>query len=111
MNLVLFFKVITSSVALEENITTTDKANDFYCKGYEEFEDTSSGTLKIKCWSATPHGSQTLRKALGNSCNPAFMQLGKRIELLHCTNIIMLLDYLNLLIQDYMENKVVYSKN
>lgn len=73
------FKVITSSVALEENITTTDKANDFYCKGYEEFEDTSSGTLKIKCWSATPHGSQTLRKALGNSCNPAFMQLGKRI--------------------------------
>lgn len=73
------FKVITSSVALEENITTTDKANDFYCKGYEEFEDNSSGTLKIKCWSATPHGSQTLRKALGNSCNPAFMQLGKRI--------------------------------
>ena len=73
------FKVITSSVALEENITTTDKANDFYCKGYEEFEDTSSGTLKIKCWSAIPHGSQTLRKALGNSCNPAFMQLGKRI--------------------------------
>ena len=73
------FKVITSSVALEENITTTDKANDFYCKGYEEFEDTSSGTLKIKCWSANPHGSQTLRKALGNSCNPAFMQLGKRI--------------------------------
>lgn len=74
------FKVITSSVALEENITTTDKAGDFVCKGYEEFEDASSSTpLRIACWRAQPHGSQTLRQALMNSCNPAFMQLGKRI--------------------------------
>ena len=29
------FKLITASVALEENITTTDKNNDFYCSGYE----------------------------------------------------------------------------
>lgn len=74
------FKVITSSVALEENITTTDKAGDFVCKGYEEFEDASSSTpLRIACWRAQPHGVQTLRQALMNSCNPAFMQLGKRI--------------------------------
>lgn len=74
------FKVITSSVALEENITTTDKAGDFVCKGYEEFEDASSSTpLRIACWRAQPHGAQTLRQALMNSCNPAFMQLGKRI--------------------------------
>ncbi len=73
------FKVITSAVALEENITTTDKQGDFYCKGYEEFEDVSNSTIKIKCWRANPHGSQTLRQALMNSCNPAFMQLGKRI--------------------------------
>ena len=31
------FKVITASVALEENITTTDKSNDFYCKGKGDF--------------------------------------------------------------------------
>lgn len=68
------FKVITAAVALEENITTTDKSGDFYCKGYEEVED-----RKIDCWSPTPHGVQTLREALCNSCNPAFMQLGKRI--------------------------------
>ena len=75
-----FFKVITASVALEENITTTDKSNDFYCKGYEEFEDSSaSQPLKISCWRANPHGVQSLRQALCNSCNPAFMQLGKRI--------------------------------
>ena len=74
------FKVITSAVALEENITTTDKEGDFFCQGYEEFEDASrSEPLKIKCWAPTPHGSQTLRRALCNSCNPAFMQLGKRI--------------------------------
>ena len=74
------FKVITASVALEENITTTDKLNDFYCKGYEEFEDSSaSQPLKISCWRANPHGVQSLRQALCNSCNPAFMQLGKRI--------------------------------
>ena len=69
------FKVITASVALEENITSTDIAGDFYCKGYEEIED-----RKIACWSTVPHGTETLRQALGNSCNPAFMQLGKRIS-------------------------------
>lgn len=74
------FKTITASVALEENITTTDKENDFVCKGYEEFEDSSSNKpVRIKCWSSVPHGYETLRKALENSCNPAFMQLGKRI--------------------------------
>ena len=73
------FKVITSAVALEENITSTDVAGDFYCKGYEEFEDVNGSTIKIKCWRANPHGSQTLRQALMNSCNPAFMQLGARI--------------------------------
>ena len=74
------FKVITSSVALEENITSTDVANDFICKGYEEFEDASASTpLRISCWRAQPHGVQTLRQSLCNSCNPAFMQLGKRI--------------------------------
>ena len=69
------FKIITASVALEEGITTTDKAGDFYCKGYEEVEDRI-----INCWrNYNPHGSQTLRQALENSCNPAFIQLASRI--------------------------------
>lgn len=69
------FKIITASAALEENITTTDKLNDFYCKGYEVVEDRT-----IDCWRhGNPHGSQTLRQALCNSCNPAFMQLASRI--------------------------------
>lgn len=73
------FKLITSAVALEEGITTTDNETDFYSKGYEEFPDVSNKTIKIKCWRATPHGEQSLRDALCNSCNPAFMQLGARI--------------------------------
>ena len=69
------FKLITASTALEENITDTDIAGNFYCKGYEEVSDTI-----IKCWrDDNPHGSQTLRQALQNSCNPAFIQLGTKI--------------------------------
>lgn len=69
------FKVITSSVALEEAITDTDIANNYICTGSEKFND---GT-EIKCWRTIPHGYQTLRQSLMNSCNPAFMQLGKKI--------------------------------
>ncbi len=68
------FKLITSAVALEENITSEDVSGDFICIGYEEVNG-----IKIKCWRKEPHGSQTLRQALQNSCNPSFMQLGKRI--------------------------------
>ena len=73
------FKLITASVALEENITTTDKPGDFVCKGYEEFENAYTGEVtKISCWTS-PHGELTLRQALEKSCNPSFMQLGARI--------------------------------
>ena len=75
------FKIITSAIALEENITLTDIHNDFYCNGYEEFPDINGSTLRIKCWRPNPHGEQSLRDALLNSCNPAFMQLGKRITI------------------------------
>lgn len=69
------FKVITSAVALEENITTPNVQGEFVCTGYEHV-----GDRDIACWrNYNPHGHQSLTQALGNSCNPAFMQLGKRI--------------------------------
>ncbi len=69
------FKIITASVGIEENLVSTDTSGDFICNGYEMV----SGT-KINCWkNVTTHGSQTLRQALMNSCNPALMQLGQRI--------------------------------
>ena len=69
------FKTLVSAIALEENIAETNTSKDFRCKGYEEFSD---GT-KIRCSSKSSHGYETLTQALANSCNPAFMQLGKRI--------------------------------
>ena len=52
---------------------------DFVCNGYELFDDINGKKTKISCWRANPHGEQSLRQALMNSCNPAFMQLGARI--------------------------------
>lgn len=68
------FKLITASVALEENVTTPDVSGEFTCNGYEVVAD-----REISCWSPTPHGSLSLRGALEKSCNPSFIQLGKRI--------------------------------
>ena len=69
------FKIITAAIGLEEDITETDTAGDFYCSGHEVING-----VTINCWrSVSTHGSQTLRKALMNSCNPALMQLGRRI--------------------------------
>ena len=75
------FKVITASVALEEDITETDIEGDFVCRGYEEFPDASrTDPIKVNCWYyPNSHGTLSLRKALEKSCNPSFMQLGKRI--------------------------------
>ena len=69
------FKLVTTSAALEEGITTTDKSGEFGCSG----SITIAGT-KIKCWRYyRPHGSQSLRQALMNSCNPVFIGLGQKL--------------------------------
>ena len=69
------FKLITASAALEEGITQTDKEGEFCCTGGIEV----SGT-RIKCWRYyRPHGSESLRQGLMNSCNPVFIGLGQKI--------------------------------
>ncbi len=69
------FKLVTSSAALEEGITTTDKAGEFCCTG----SITIAG-VRMSCWRYyRPHGSQSLRDALMNSCNPVFIGLGQKI--------------------------------
>ncbi len=68
------FKVITASIALEEDITETDIAGDFYCSGSQIVANRT-----INCTSRSGHGSQSLRKAIENSCNPALIQLGQRV--------------------------------
>ncbi len=69
------FKLITASAALEEGITDTDNEGEFTCTGGIEV----SG-VRIKCWRYyRPHGSESLREALMNSCNPVFIGLGQQL--------------------------------
>ncbi len=71
------FKLITSSIGIEENLVSPDTKGEFTCTGYYHI----NGEEKpIRCWKwYQPHGSQSLREALENSCNPAFIELGLRI--------------------------------
>jgi stage V sporulation protein D (sporulation-specific penicillin-binding protein) len=65
------FKLLTSSAAIEEGITNSDNSGEFNCAGSINIAGT-----RIKCWRYyRPHGSQSLRQALMNSCNPVFIGL------------------------------------
>ena len=69
------FKIVTTSISLQEGIATPDKAGEFCCVGYIEVAG-----VKMKCWRYyKPHGSESLRQALMNSCNPVFIGLGEKI--------------------------------
>lgn len=68
------FKTVMASIGLEEDVVETDTAGDFYCSGSQMV----SG-IKINCANKSGHGSESLRNALENSCNPALIQLGQRI--------------------------------
>ena len=69
------FKLITASAALEEGITDTDNEGEFTCTGGIEVAG-----VRIKCWRYyRPHGRESLRQALMNSCNPVFIGLGQKL--------------------------------
>lgn len=66
------FKILTSAIALEENVVNLNTG--FYCDGAKKVAGET-----IRCWKAGGHGAQDLAKAIQNSCNPAFMDIGERI--------------------------------
>lgn len=70
------FKTITSSAAIEEDLVTDiDKSGQFACTGGIEVAG-----VRIKCWRYyRPHGAESLRQALMNSCNPVFIGLGQKM--------------------------------
>ena len=69
------FKLITASASIEEEITDTDNDGEFCCTG----AITVAGA-RIKCWRYyKPHGSESLRQGLMNSCNPVFIGLGQKL--------------------------------
>ena len=66
------FKNFTLAAALEEGVVSENDT--FYCEGGVKF-----GSVTIKCWNLTGHGTQTLAQILQNSCNVGFMELGARL--------------------------------
>ena len=69
------FKLVTASSSLEEGIAEPDKKGAFSCSGSIEIAG-----VRIKCWRYyRPHGAESLREALMNSCNPVFIGLGQKL--------------------------------
>lgn len=70
------FKLITASASIEEGLVTDiDKEGQFSCTGSIEVAG-----VRIKCWRHyRPHGSESLRVGLMNSCNPVFIGLGQKL--------------------------------
>lgn len=67
------FKLITTAIALEENMTKMDDS--FTCTGSIEVAGE-----RLHCWrSSNPHGTLNLKQAVANSCNPVFVELAGRI--------------------------------
>ena len=62
------FKLLTTSIALEEGVANMDSS--FYCGGSVNVAGTT-----INCWNSGGHGTQNLKEAVGNSCNPTFIRL------------------------------------
>ncbi|SHI45725.1 penicillin-binding transpeptidase domain-containing protein [Desulfofundulus thermosubterraneus] len=66
------FKMITAAAALEEGVVRpTDWFND---PGYAVVNG-----RRIYCWDRKGHGLQSFAQAVGNSCNPVFIQVGLKL--------------------------------
>ena len=67
------FKLLTTSMALEENLTNV--SDTFVCHG----SITVAGQ-PLNCWRYyQPHGTETLAQGVANSCNPVFVTLAQRL--------------------------------
>lgn len=66
------YKPITLAMAVEEGLV--NKNSTFNCTGAVKV-----GKWTIRCSKRAGHGQQNLEQAVGNSCNPAFINMGQRI--------------------------------
>lgn len=66
------FKMITAAGALEDGVVSITDA--FTCGGYATVED-----RRIRCHKTTGHGTETFTETVMNSCNPAFIEWGRRL--------------------------------
>lgn len=66
------FKMVTGSSGLEEGVIT--ESSPFFCSGSVVVADKT-----IHCWRTYGHGSETFVQGLCNSCNPVFIEIGRRL--------------------------------
>lgn len=66
------FKMVTATAALETGSVTLN--DHFTCGGSAFVAD-----RKIRCHKTTGHGTQTFTQTVMNSCNPAFIEWGRRV--------------------------------
>ena len=67
------FKIITATAALEENLFD-ENAFTVYCPGYANHYGRN-----FQCWKPGGHGTVNLHKALVESCDVFFYQVGRRL--------------------------------
>lgn len=68
------FKSVVTAAALEEGVVDVD--TNFYCNGF--VRDIPGGVIKCSRW-YNPHGAQTLKEGLENSCNVVFVNVGRKL--------------------------------
>lgn len=68
------FKLVTISAALERGIIPEDSL--WNCKGYTLF-----GNRKYWCARRSGHGEISIKKAVAESCNTLFFEIGKKIDI------------------------------
>lgn len=68
------FKVVTAAAVLEE--ARANLNSHYYCNGF--VRDIKGVELKCASW-YDPHGDQTFAEAIANSCNVAFVNMGRQL--------------------------------
>lgn len=66
------FKIVTSTIALEEGKVSVNDT--FSCPGFAIVED-----RKIRCHKVKGHGAENFVQGIQNSCNPVFINVGLRV--------------------------------
>ena len=66
------FKLVTAASAIDEKAISLK--DHFYCSGSFRVED-----YTMHCWINGAHGSQTIKQAIANSCNPALAAVAKKL--------------------------------
>jgi len=66
------FKIVTAMAGLEEGVITED--TEFYCPGHYRY-----GNRTYRCWNKRGHGPVRLIKALAESCDVYFYQVGEKL--------------------------------